>query len=68
MIRASNGRHRVAVCVRSHFGAMLVRRASRGNEMDFVEMKAALGRARHRQVADVNGIEGAAEKSDAALA
>ncbi len=44
---------------------MLMRRAARGNEMNFVQMKAALGGARHGQMADVNGIESAAEKRDA---
>ena len=68
MIGAGDGRHRVAVGVGSHSGAMLVRRTPRGNEMNFVEMKAALGGARHGEMADVNGIECAAEKRDAPLA
>jgi hypothetical protein len=36
--------------------------------MNFVQMEAALGGARHGEVADVNGIECAAEKRDAPLA
>ncbi len=47
---------------------MLVRRAPCGNEMNFVEMKAALRRSCHGQMADVDGIEGSAEKGDAPLA
>jgi len=43
-----------------------VRRTARGNEMNFVQMKAALCGARHGQMADVNGIERAAEKRDGA--
>jgi hypothetical protein len=36
--------------------------------MNFVQMETALGGARHGEVADVNGIECAAEKRDATLA
>ncbi len=68
MIGAGDRHHRVAVRVGGHAAAMLVRRMPGGNEMNFVEMKAALGGARHGEMADVNGIEGAAEKRDAALA
>ncbi len=68
MIGAGKRHHGVAIRVGRHAAAMLVRRAARGNEMNFVEMKAALGGARHGQVADVNGIERAAKKRDAAFA
>jgi hypothetical protein len=47
---------------------MFVRRVSRGNEMDFVEMKPALRGARDGKVANVDGIERAAEERDPALA
>jgi hypothetical protein len=36
--------------------------------MNFVQMKAALGGARHGEVANVDRIEGAAKKGDAPLA
>ena len=68
MIGAGDRGHRVPVGVGSHSGAMLVRRAPRGNEMNFVQMKTALGGARHGEVADMNGIECAAKKRDAPLA
>ena len=67
VIGAGQRHHGVAIGVGSHVAAMLVRRAARGNEMNFVEVKPAFGGARHGQVADVNGIEGAAEQRDAAL-
>ena len=41
-----------------------VRRAACGDEMDFVEIEAAVGGAGHGEVAVVNGIEGAAEQRD----
>ena len=45
---------------------MFVRRTARGNEMDFVEVKAALRGARNREVADVDWIKRAAEQSNPA--
>src|SRR5258708_4206404 len=68
MIRASQRDHGVAVRVRSHAASMLVRRTPRGNEMNFVEVESAFGGARHGQMSDVDGIECAAKKRDAARA
>ena len=68
MIGAGQRHHGVTIRVGGHAAAMLVRRAARGNEMNFVEMKAALGGARDGQVADVDGIECAAEERDPAFA
>src|SRR5579863_185879 len=67
MIGAGDRHHRVSVGVGSHSRAMLVRRPPRGNEMNFVQMEAAFGGARHGKVPDVNGIESAAEKRNAAF-
>src|SRR6266446_4867701 len=44
----------------------LVRRPAGGDEMDFVEIKTAVGSAGDRQVAVVNGIKGTAKERDAA--
>src|SRR5712672_835427 len=68
MIGAGNRHHGVTIRVRSHAPAMFMRWTSRGNEMNFVQMKPALGRARDCKVADVNGIECAAEERDPAFA
>src|SRR5258708_385912 len=68
MIGAGDRGHRIPVGVGSHSSAMLVRRTPCGNEMNFVQMKTALGGARYSEVADVNRIECAAKKRDAPLA
>src|SRR5580704_3999025 len=52
MIGAGDGRHRVPVGVGSHSGAMLMRRTARRDEMNFVQMKSALGGARHGEVSN----------------
>ena len=46
MIGASDGHHRVPVGVGSHSAPVLVWRVPRGNEMNFIQMKSALGGAR----------------------
>src|SRR5258708_8525496 len=68
MVRAGERHHRVTVRVGRHAAAMFVRRAARGNEMDFVKVKAAFRSARDRQVADVDGIKRATEQRNPALA
>src|ERR1700704_3778122 len=67
MIRASERHHRVTVRVGRHAATMFVRRAARGNEMDFVEAKAALRGSRDRQMPDVDRIECSAEQRNPAL-
>jgi hypothetical protein len=47
---------------------MFVGRAARGNEMDFVKMKAALRSSRNRKVANVDRIKRAAEQRNPSLA
>jgi len=44
---------------------MLVRRVTRGDELDFVEVKTALGRSGDCEVSYMDGIECTAEKRDA---
>ena len=44
----------------------LVRRPARGNEVNFIEIEAAISGARHAKVSAVDGIERAAEQGDAA--
>src|SRR5258706_7215743 len=68
MIRASERHHGVAVGVRRHSAAMFVRRTARGNEVNFVEVKAALRGARDCQVADMDRIKRAAKQCNPAYA
>src|SRR5260221_2411007 len=68
MIRAGERDHRVAIRVRRHAAAMFMRRAARGNEMDLVEVEAALRGARDLKVSNVDWIKRAAEQRNAALA
>src|SRR2546423_11531304 len=67
MIRAGESHHRVTVRVGRHAATMFVRRAARGDEMDFVEAKAALRGPRDRQMPDVDRIECSAEQRNPAL-
>lgn len=57
-------RHCKAVGERGEVLLELVRRVARGNEMDFVEIEAAVGGAGHCQVAIVNRVEGTAKQGD----
>ena len=43
-----------------------MRRPARGNEVNFIEIEAAIGGTRHAKVSAVDGIERAAEQGDAA--
>ena len=51
---------------RSEVLLQLVRRAARGNEMDFIEIEAAVGGAGHGEMAVMDGVERAAEERDTA--
>src|SRR5258708_37172799 len=62
MIRASERHHGVAVGVGRHSAAMFVRRTARGNEVNLVEVKAALRGARPGQGADMHRIKRAAHQ------
>ena len=68
VIGAGERNHGVTVRVGRHASSMLVRRTSCGDELDFVEVKAALGGARNRQVADMDRIKRAAEQRNSAPA
>src|SRR5260370_30762566 len=68
MIRASEGHHRVAVGIGRHSAAMLVRWTARGNEVNFVQMKAALRGTRDCQVANMDRIKRAAKQRNPAYA
>lgn len=56
--------HREAVRKGSEVLFELVRRAARGDEMNFVEIEASVGGAGHGEVAVVNWVEGTAEQRD----
>ena len=68
VIGAGDRSHRVAVGVRRHSAAMLVRWTARGDEVNFVEVKTALRGARDCQVPDVNRIKRAAKQRNPAYA
>ena len=64
MLGAGERGHRETVRERSEVLLEFVRRPASGNEMDFVEVEAAVGSAGHGEVAIVNRVEGAAEERD----
>jgi hypothetical protein len=66
MFSARQRSHRKAVRERREVLLELVRRPARGDEMDFIEIEAAVGGARDGKMAVVNRIEGAAEQRDTA--
>ena len=63
MLGASERGHGKAVSEGSEVLLELVWRPAGGDEENLVEVEAAVGGARNRQMAVVNGIEGAAEES-----
>ena len=66
MFGAGEREHGEAVGERSQVLFQFVRRPAGRDEMNFVEIEAAVGGASHGEVAIVNRIEGAAEKRDTA--
>ena len=64
MLGARERGHGKAVREGSQVLFQLVRRAASGDEMNFVEIEAAVSGAGHGQVAVVDGIEGTAEQRD----
>lgn len=66
MFRASQRDHGKSMRERREVLFQFVRRLARRNEMYFVEIKAPVRGARQAQMAAVDGIEGTAEKRDAA--
>jgi hypothetical protein len=64
MLGARERGHGETVRERSEVLLELVRRPASGNEMNFVEIEAAVGSARYGEVAIVNRVKGAAEQRD----
>src|SRR5579859_3128667 len=56
--------HCEAVLVGAKLRGCFVWRSARGDKVNAIEVKAALGGARHRHMSEVDGIEGAAKKRD----
>ena len=61
---ASQRHHSEAVQKRAQAGAVFMRRAPAGNEVDGVETKRALRRSGHGEVSVVDRIEGTAEQAN----
>jgi len=66
MFRAGERNHREAVRKWSEMLLKFVRRTARGDEMNFVEIEAAIGGACYDEVAIVDWIERAAKERDTA--
>ena len=66
MLGARERDHREAVRKRRQVLLQLVRRAAGGDEMNFVEIEAAVRSARDGKMAVMNRVEGSAKKRDAA--
>jgi hypothetical protein len=66
MLSAGQRNHGEAVRKRREMLFEFVRRATGGNEVNFVKIKAAVGRAGDGQVPIVDGVERSAKNADAA--
>ena len=66
MVGAGERNHGKAMRKRCEVLLQLVRRAACGNEMNFIEIEAAVGGAGHGEMAVVDGIERTAKERDAA--
>ena len=66
MFRAGQRNHGVTMGKRREVLFQFVRRAARRDEMNFVEIEAAIGGAGDREMAVVDGVERAAKKRDTA--